>query len=77
MIGLDKTKIIRPTLLTIAVYTFLLWAYVALRIITQPSIEADAFIDGIPICIWHTGVLAFIMSAVSAWAYLILREGKR
>ena len=60
--------------LTGCVYSFLVWAYVVVRLLVFNIQIWDAFIDGIPITFWQLGIIAFIGSAVCMFGFLISRE---
>lgn len=65
-------RVARAALLTIAVYSFLLWAYLVLRIVVNHAAFDSAFIDAfLP---WFTfyrlGIISFVLSASAFFLYL-------
>ena len=60
--------------LTISLYSGLLWGYIATRIIalSDPSCWASNFIDEIPITFWQLGIVAFLVSGVTFFGYLVI-----
>ena len=60
--------------LTGCVYSFLIWAYIAFRIILGGFPMSDSFIYDIPISFWQLALGAFTASAVCCLGFLISRE---
>lgn len=67
-------KIIRSSALVVWLYSLLIWAYVCARIIFSRVNMSSDFIDGISISFWHLGILVFVISAISLWVFLILKD---
>jgi len=59
--------------LTACVYSFLIWAYIVIRIWSGNFNMSERFIYDIAISFWQLAIGAFIASAVSCFGYLITR----
>ena len=59
--------------LTVCVYSGLVWAYIAFRIILGGFPMSDRFIYDIPISFWQLAIAAFVASGVSFFGYLVSR----
>jgi len=70
---LRESRFFRAFVLTAWFYTFLLWSYIAVRIITYDYIVFDPFIRSIPwLSFGQLGAMAFIASSVLMFTYLYL-----
>jgi len=64
-------KKIKAIFLTLSLYTFLLWAYVAARIIFSCVSVFDLFIDIVPFLTFEiVGIIAFVLSMVFTYLFL-------
>jgi hypothetical protein len=72
---MNNRKIVRSSAFVVWLYSTLIWAYVCARIIVS-EVEFTPFIDGIDISFWQLGILTFIISAISLWIYLILKDDR-
>jgi hypothetical protein len=70
---MNNKRIIRTSAFVTFIYSTLIWAYVCVRIIVS-EVEHTPFINGIDIAFWELGILTFIISAISLWIFLILRD---
>ena len=66
-----EMKPIRALFLTSWIYTTLVWLYCVARIIINEIDPGDPFIIGIPITFWELGIVAFVISAISCFFYLV------
>jgi hypothetical protein len=71
---MNVRKILRSSALVVWLYSLLIWVYICARIIVSRVNMSSEFIDGIGISFWHLGILVFVISAISLWAFLILKE---
>jgi hypothetical protein len=62
---------IKAILLTIWIYSTLVWLYCVARITINNIEPLDPFIIGIPIAFWHLGLIAFLVSAICCYGFLI------
>lgn len=64
-------KRIKAAFLTLSLYTFLLWLYIAARIIFSHVSVFDLFIDGVPFLTFEIlGAIAFVLSMVFTYLFL-------
>jgi hypothetical protein len=57
--------------LTVAIYSGLIWAYIAFRIILGNFPMSAYFIDGIDISFWELALSCFVTSFFATFTYLI------
>jgi len=70
-VEMRKIKEKKAIFLTFSIYSFLLWAYIAGRVIFSCVPPNDLFINGIPIFTFAIlGIIAFIASMVFTYMYL-------
>jgi len=68
-----ESRFLRAIVLTAWFYTFLLWAYIAIRIITYDYIVFDPFVWAVPwLSFAELGAFAFITSSALMLVYLYL-----
>ena len=69
-----RMRTLRAFLITVSAYSLLMWLYIAARIIVfyDPSCWRSEFIDGIPITFWQLGIVAFLVSGVTFFGYLVI-----
>jgi hypothetical protein len=81
-----ESRFLRAAVLTIWFYTFMVWLYVAARIITYDYIVFDPFVWAIPwLSFGELGAFAFTVSSICMFIYLYIwgfgrawsREGSR
>ena len=71
-------KVVKAFLLTTWLYSLLLWFYIVLRIIVSRVNMTHLFIDSVPYLTFaNLGMISFILSFVSLFAYLVLRHDTR
>lgn len=60
--------------LVFSLYFGLLWVYVCARTLTinDPGCWSTNFIDGIPVTFWQLGIVAVIISGLTAFDYLAI-----
>ena len=64
-------KKIKAVFLTLSIYTFLLWLYIAARIIFSCVSVFDPFINGVPfLTFWIMGIIAFVLSMLFTYLFL-------
>jgi len=64
-------KRIKAIFLTLSLYTFLLWLYVAARIIFSCVSVFDLFINDVPFLTFEiVGIIAFVLSMVFTYLFL-------
>ena len=64
-------KPIKALLLTLWIYTALIWLYCVARIIINDIDPHDLFIIEIPISFLELSLVAFLVSAISCYAFLV------
>ena len=69
-------KIRRALFLTLWFNSFLVWLYVASRIVVSHVNPHSLFIDSVPFfSFWVVGIIAFVVSMVSMFLFLLESEG--
>lgn len=67
------SRLLRATILTVWLYSLLIWLYVAVRIVTYDYIVFDPFVYHIPWLSFGTlGAITFTLSAFCMFVYLYL-----
>ena len=64
-------KPIKALFLTLWVYATLIWLYCVARIIVNNIDPWDLFIIGIPISFLELSLVAFLVSAINCYAFLV------
>lgn len=65
-------RFFRALVLTVGIFSFLLWLYIILRIVfNHVSMGAD-FIYGVRISFWVLGAISFVVSFLCTFVYLWL-----
>ncbi len=73
------SRFFRALVLTVALFSFLLWLYIVLRIVFNRVSMAADFIYGVHVSFWVMGAGAFVVSFLATFVYLWLwgRFGER
>jgi uncharacterized membrane-anchored protein len=70
---LQRSRFLRAFVLTIALFSFLLWFYVVLRVVVNGAFPPGAFVNRVPSLSFVTvGAVAFGVCFVSTLVYLWL-----
>ncbi len=66
-----NSRFLRASFATGWLYFFLLWLYIATRLITDPDLMFEPFINVIPwLDFWVCGMISFLLSAFCMLIYL-------
>ena len=71
---MNLRQIVRSSALVVSLYSLLTWAYVVARLMIFHYDVKEPFIMGINISFWTVGISVFIISAISLWIFLLLRD---
>ncbi len=68
-----RSRVLRAFILSVGVYSFLVWLYVAARVVTNDHIVFDPVILSLPyVNFWQLGAISFLVSFICMFIYLAL-----
>jgi hypothetical protein len=68
-----ESRFLRALLLTVWLYSLLLWLYIVMRVLGEDVLLFMSFIDFIPwLLFWQLGAMSFLLSAACMLTYLFL-----
>lgn len=70
--GLRTSRIFRSFVLTVAVFSLLLWIYIVLRIVVNDVDPPSPFLPNLPFSVIDVGAASFALSALATFVYLWL-----